>query len=126
MLRRVLLVVMATVVSFALTAGSGYIIYALSEGRSEAHLSLLVRFVFNPLIALVVGILVGFLSKDHPSVTSIVGILPWATVLQRSMSIAPIFVYVALGAIASAFAWRFRSGRQAGDKANISVGVIPG
>ena len=48
MLRRVLLVVMATVVSYVLTACSGYILYTISDGRSEAHLSLMVRFLFNP------------------------------------------------------------------------------
>ena len=48
MLRRVLLVVLATVVSYVLTACSGYILYTISEGRSEAHLSLMVRFLFNP------------------------------------------------------------------------------
>ena len=67
MLRRVLLVVMATVVSYVLTACSGYILYIISDGRSEAHLSLMVRFLFNPLIALIVGVLVGLLSSDHPA-----------------------------------------------------------
>lgn len=62
MLRKILLVVMATVVSYSLTAFSGYFLYTLSQGRSEARLSVLVRFIFNPGIALAVGVLVGLLS----------------------------------------------------------------
>jgi uncharacterized membrane protein len=56
MLRRILLVVMAMVASYSLTGISGYMIYTLSQCRSEAQLSLLIRFIFNPLIALVVGL----------------------------------------------------------------------
>ncbi len=82
MLRRVLLVVMATVVSYVLTACSGYVLYTISEGRSEAHLSLMVRFLFNSLIALAVGVLVGLLSSDHPALTSVVGLTPWALMLR--------------------------------------------
>ena len=108
MLRRVLLVVMATVISFGLTAGGGYIMYTFARGQSEIHLSLLIRFIFNPLIALVIGALVGFLSKDHPLVTSIIGIAPWAMVLHGSMSIGPVLDYVALCAIAAIIAWRLR------------------
>src|SRR6266404_6165758 len=50
----------------------------LKDGRSEAHLSLMVRFLFNPLIALAVGALVGLLSSDHPALTSVIGLTPWA------------------------------------------------
>ena len=125
MLRRVLLVILATVVSFALTAVGGYIMYTLSEGRSEAHLSLLVRFIYNPLIALMVGVLVGFLSKDHPALMAIIGIAPWATKLYGSMSIGPILVYVALGAIAAVFAWRFRHRRDLGKGVSVTVGATP-
>ena len=115
MLRRVLLVVMATVASYVLTACSGYILYTMSEGRSEAHLSLMVRFLFNPLIALAVGVLVGLLSNDHPALTSVVGLTPWALMLRgpgRGGSVSGLrawlggmLVYFALGAVAAAFAW---------------------
>jgi len=118
MLRRVLLVVLATVVSYVLTACSGYILYTISEGRSEAHLSLMVRFLFNPLIALAVGVLVGLLSSDHPALTSVVGLTPWALMLRgpgRGGSVSGLrawlggmLVYFALGAVAAAFAWQLR------------------
>jgi len=119
MLRRILLVVMAIVASFSLMGISGYLIYTLSQGRSEAQLSLLVRFVFNPVIALVVGALVGFLSKDHPALVSIVGLSPWAVMVHGSSSggailgwlmwVGPILIYLALGATASVFACRVRN-----------------
>ena len=86
MLRRILLVVMAVAISFGMTACSGYLLYTISEGRSEGHLSLMIRFIFNPAIALLVGVLVGLLSKDHPALTSIVGLVPWILMLHGSRS----------------------------------------
>jgi hypothetical protein len=122
MLRKILLVVMAIVVSYFLTGISGYLIYTLSLGRSEAQLSLLVRFIFNPVIALVVGTLIGFLSKDHPAIVSIVGLAPWAVMLHGSSSggailgwlmwAGPILIYLALGATASVLACRVRNRRE--------------
>jgi hypothetical protein len=133
MLRRILLVVMAVVSSFALTACSGYILYTISEGRSEGHLSLIIRFAFNPAIAVLVGVLVGLLSKDHPALTSIVGLVPWVLMLHGSRSgmtlsgnlawIGPILVYLLLAAGSAALAWRFRHGREAGKSAKVSMGV---
>jgi len=118
MLRKILLVIIATVVSYALTAFSGYVLYTLSTGRSEAQLSILVRFVFNPAIALLVGCLVGILSKDHPAWTSAVGLTAWALLVHGSHSseaifgliawAAPVAVYIVLGAVAGFFAWRLR------------------
>jgi hypothetical protein len=118
MLRRVLLVVMATVVSYVLTACGGYILNTISEGRSEAYQAVMVRLLFNPLIALAVGVLVGLLSSDRPALTSVVGLTPWALMLRGpgrggsvsglSAFLGAMLVYFALGAIAAAFAWRLR------------------
>ena len=120
MLRRMLLVVMAVVSSFVLTACSGYILLKFSEGLSEGHLSLMIRFIFNPAIAVLIGFLVGLLSKDHPASTSIVGIVPWVLMpLHGSGSgwtllawIGRILVYLALAAGSAALVWRFRHGRE--------------
>lgn len=131
MLRKVLLVVMAVVTSFAFTALSGYILYTISEGRSEGHLSLLIRFIFNPAIAVLVGVLVGLLSKDHPALTSIIGLVPWVLMLLHGSGggatllawIGRILVYLALAAGSAALVWRFRHGREAGKRANASMGM---
>ena len=133
MLRRILLVVMAAVTSFALTACSGYILYTISEGRSEGHLSLMIRFIFNPAIAVLVGVVVGLLSRDHPVLTTIVGLAPWVLMLHGSGSggtvwgnlawVGSILVYLILAAGSAALAWRLRHGREAGKSAKVSMGV---
>jgi hypothetical protein len=131
MLRKVLLVVMAVVASFAFTTLSGYLLYTISEGRSEGHLSLLIRFIFNPAIAVLVGVLVGLLSKDHPALTSTVGLVPWVLMLLHGSGggltllawIGRILVYLMLAAGLAALVWRFRHGRKGGKRANVSMGM---
>ena len=118
MLRRLLTVVMAVVVSCRLAALAGYLLYLNSAGRSEEHLSATVRFVVSPLIAILIGCLVGLLSKDHPIATSIVGLAPWAITLLSPYKptsifswaewIIPILLYIPLGATAAGFTWRYR------------------
>jgi hypothetical protein len=133
MLRRILLAATASAASFALTACSGYLLYRISEGWGEGRLSLLIRFIFNPIIAALVGVLVGLLSKDHPALTSIVGLVPWALMLHGLKSagtlrgnliwmaaVAVCFVFAASSAI---LAWRFRRGRKNSKSRNVSMGV---
>jgi hypothetical protein len=119
MLRKSLLVIMAVVLSYGLTALAAYILYANSGGRSEAHLSIMVRFLISPIIAALIGTLVGLLSKDHPVATSILGLAPWTIMLisspykPTSLSgwaswLSPLVVYLPLGAAAASLAWRSR------------------
>jgi hypothetical protein len=118
MLRKGLLIVLAVVVSFGLTGIAGYLIYANSAGRSEANLSLLVRFAVNPIIAILVGVLVGYLSKDHPVLVGGLGLLPWAVMLLASphkpTSLAgwagwfsPLVLWLPLSAAIAWWTWRF-------------------
>ncbi len=81
MLRKVLLVLMAVVISYGMTAFAGYILYASSVRVSEAHLSIVIRFIASPLIAVLIGSVVGFLSKDRPVPTIIIGLAPWTIML---------------------------------------------
>src|ERR1700690_935943 len=81
MLRKLLLVIAAVVVSYVLTALAAYILYAYSDRLSERHMSLLVQFVINPTIAVLIGALVGLLSRDHPIATATVGFPPWVIML---------------------------------------------
>ncbi len=122
MLRRVLLVIGAVVVSYLLTAVSGYTLYRFSEFRSEAQLSLLVRFILNPGISLIIGFLVGLFSRDYPAITAVVGLTPWALMINPPLGrgvlngrafpwIVSILVVFALGAAAASIAWRYRQKR---------------
>jgi hypothetical protein len=119
MLRKVLLVLMAVVISYGMTALAGYILYASSLCWSEAHLSIAVRFIASPLIAVLIGSVVGFLSKDRPVPTLIIGLAPWTIMLLNSPNkpvsisgwlgwLAPILVYLPLAATTAAFAWWYR------------------
>ena len=118
MLRNGLLIVLAVVVSFALTGVAGYLIYANSAGRSEADLSLLVRVAVNPIIALLVGILVGCFNKDHPVLVGGLGLLPWAVMLLASPHkptslsdwvswLSPLVFWLPLSVAAAWWMWRF-------------------
>jgi hypothetical protein len=119
MLRKSLLVIMAVLVSYGLTALAGYVLYANSEGRSEAHLSILIQFLISPIIAVLIGTLVGLLSKDHPVATSTLGLVPWTIMLLSNPTkptsvsgwaswLCPLVVYLPLGAAAASVAWRYR------------------
>ena len=120
MLRKGVLIVLAVAVSFGLTALSGYFIYANSACTSEATLSLVVRFAISPIIAILIGVLVGFLSKDRPMLIALMGLLPWTGMLiasphkPTSLSawagwLAPLVIYLPLAATAACLAFRYRS-----------------
>jgi hypothetical protein len=119
MLRKALLVVLAVFMSFGLTAFSGYLAYANSNCTSEAKLSLVVRFAISPIIAILIGALVGFLSNDHPVLLAVLGLLPWTVmflVSPQSLTslsawagwLSPVVIYLLLSATAARMAWRYR------------------
>src|SRR5579862_4671777 len=119
MLRKALLLVLVVAMSFGLTAFSGYLVYANSAGTSEANLSLVLRFAVSPIIAILIGILVGFLSKGHPVLIAVLGLLPWAVMLLASPPkptslsawagwLSPLVIYLPLAAAAARVAWRYR------------------
>jgi hypothetical protein len=126
MVRRVLLVVMAIIISHSLVVLSGYLIYTFLAGPSEAHLSLMVRFIFSPVIAILTGVLVGLLSKDHPIAVSILGLAPWIFNLFGPEKptwawLGPGVVYIALGAIAALLVFQFRQRDEFAKLANVSL-----
>jgi len=133
MLRKILLVIIATACSFVLTALSGYILYRISDGKSEMHLSLMIRFIFDPMIAMLIGVLVGSFSKDHPALTSIIGLVPWVLMLHGSRSgrslgenfawLIPILVYLVLAAGCALMVWRFRYARKVSKNAGGNIGM---
>jgi hypothetical protein len=101
-----------------LTVIAGYVLYTYSSGRSDAQLSVVVRFLFNPTIALTVGFLIGLLSVDHPALTSVIGIGPWAFLVHGPGSsktisglvgwLVPVVVYTVLSASAAVLGWKLR------------------
>ena len=118
MLRKALLVVLAIVVSFGLTGIAGYLIFANSAGTSEANLSFVVRFAINPVIAILVGIVVGYLSTDHPALVESLGLLPWTVMLLASPHkppsfsawagwLLPLVLWLPLSSAAAWLMWRF-------------------
>jgi hypothetical protein len=128
MLRKLLLVMMAVVVSYGLTVFAAYLLYACSKRLSERHMSILVQLVINPFIAVLIGALVGLMSKDRPIATSIVGLAPWTILLLASPYkpnsgsgwaswLFPTLVYLPLAPIAASIAWRQR--RNASNKSGL-------
>jgi hypothetical protein len=114
MLRKILLITMAILASHSLALVSGYGMYSLSSRMSEAHLSLVVRFVSTPLIVVITGGLVGFLSENRPIPTSLVGLAPFLFNLlgPSKPNWAPAFGYLTLGAIAALVGYRTRQARK--------------
>ena len=113
MVRRVLVVVMAIIVSHLLVALSGYLLYTFSVGRSEARLSLMVRLFVSPAIAVLTGVLVGLSSKDRPVLLAVLGLAPWILNLFGPEKpglawLGSSGVYIALGAIAAGLVFQFR------------------
>lgn len=117
MLRKALLVVLAVVMSFGLAGIAGYLILANSAGTTEANLSSVVRFAINPIIGIVVGTLVGYLSKDHPALVDGLGLLPWTVMLLASPHkptslsawagwLLPLVFWLPLSAAAAWLMWR--------------------
>ena len=127
MFRRVVLVIVAIVVSHSLAALSGYILFMLSSKLGEATLSLIARFVVGPGIAILSGALIGLLSRDHPGVISTLGLAPlWVFNLLSSdrptwASLVPGFAFIAFGAIAAQLVSRLR--HQSGSRKWSSIGT---
>jgi hypothetical protein len=77
-----------------------------------------------------VGGLVGILSKDHPAWTTAIGLAAWALLVHGAdgsgilgwiLWATPVGVYIALGAAASYFAWRFSHKTKPGIRADATA-----
>ena len=118
MLRKTLLVILAVAVSFGLTAFAGYVVYSNSADTAETNLSLVVRFAINPIIAVLIGALVGRLSKDHPALVAVLGLAPWTMMLLASPHkptslsawagwFSPLVICLPLSAAVARWTWRY-------------------
>jgi hypothetical protein len=77
MLRQLLTVVLGASVCFLAVAGSGYLMYRLSDSMPEHQLGLLNRSILSPCIALLVGACVGSLAKSWPAILAVLSLAPW-------------------------------------------------
>lgn len=93
----------------------------------------MVRFIINPIIATLVGVLVGLLSKDHPASTSIVGLVLWALMMLGLKSagtlrgnliwVGLVSVYFLFAASAATLIWRLRHRCEDAKSENVTMGV---
>jgi len=110
--RKILLVVVAVIVGFALTAVGGNFLYRFSAQANEHQLSWLANHLLNPCSAVVIGLLVGSLRRNHAIPTAIVGLAPWALSLNiyycrpTAEAISALCELEVLAAIAPALSWR--------------------
>jgi len=83
MWRQILIVLFGVVLSYFMIVTSGYIIYRidLPTGWSEPRLGALVRYLFDPLIVIVIGSIVGALAKKQAGLLAALSVLPFAAVI---------------------------------------------
>jgi len=107
------------VVSFGLTGSSAYVLSSFSGNRSEAQLSVLVRYFLSPLIAAMTGALVAAFSTDRPLYPTVVGLAPWSLTflasptrpdtLELLTQTVLVILYVGVGAVVALFIWKVRT-----------------
>jgi hypothetical protein len=120
MLRKIFIVMLGVVIVYLATAGGGYLLYSMerSAAWSEPQLGKLVRYVLNPMISILVGLLVGSLAKSRAGLLASLSLAPLAIPLFRSRLLSSshellvIFVsclYILLGAVAAEIVFRVRT-----------------
>jgi hypothetical protein len=116
--RQILAVMVGIALSFLASAVGGYLLYRLPE-TSGHQLGMLVRYVLNPVIAVVVGTCVGVLAKSLPGTLGALSLMPWALgfVFYRRQSLEHGSLIVLLGIldvvvgiVAAKIAFRMRTG----------------
>jgi hypothetical protein len=120
MLRELLIVALAIIIGFLATAAAGYFLheFARSRGWSEPQLGVLVRYVLNPVIAAVVGSVVGAFAKRRAAVLAALSLLPQIIViplfkrldfLHEAILVSLGLFYVLLGAAVAQLVFRVRT-----------------
>lgn len=78
-MRQVFAVGLGIILSFAATPVVGYVIYRISNFSNQGPV--LVRYVFDPVIALFVGACVGAVAKSRAGTLAVMSLAPWALAL---------------------------------------------
>jgi|HubBroStandDraft_4_1064222.scaffolds.fasta_scaffold14353_5 hypothetical protein len=115
MWRQVVAVIAGIIFSFLAAAAGGYLLYQLSGQWPQAG-PVLARYVLDPVIALLVGALVGALAKSSPALLAVLSLAPSELVplVSRRLNAAHLLLMVLLAVfcllIGAASAWlTFRS-----------------
>jgi hypothetical protein len=120
MLRELLIIAFALLVGFLATAAGGYLLHTLarSTGWSEPQLGALARYVLNPVVALLVGTMVGAFAKGRPSLLAAISLLPLVIVtplfshldfFHKTILVFLSLIYVLLGATIAQLVFRARA-----------------
>ncbi len=125
MRRQILAVVSGLALSFLASAAAGYFLYRLSD-RWPNQLPALARYIFGPIMAVVVGTCVGILAQSRPATLAALSLAPSVIYLipfhGQNTSHVPIMAFVAIldllaGMAAANVTFRFRaSGKVASAK----------
>ena len=118
--RQILTVLLGVVLSYLVTAAGGYFVFhiQLYTRWSEPQLGALVRYLINPLIAVIVGSVVGALAKKRAGVLAVLSLIPWALVplfsrrlnaLHETILFFSSVLSVCLGVAAAIFIFRVRT-----------------
>ena len=120
MARAATLIVVAILLSFALTAIGGYTLYHLSGRANEYQLGWFSNHLLSPCIAVIVGSIVGSHSKKHALATALFGLAPWAVSLniysgeRIAAGVGALLELEILGAVSAVVSWRFLARRREG------------
>jgi hypothetical protein len=118
--RQILIVLLGVVLSYLLIVTSAYIVYRieLSTSWSEPQLGALLRYLIDPLIAIIVGGVAGALAKKRAGLLAALSLLPLATVipifkrldsLRETVLIFLSCFYLLLGASVAQLTFRMRA-----------------
>ena len=112
-MKKFLVILLAVCVSFVLTILSSMIVF--SQISSDAAQRFAFRYVSSPLIAVIVGVLVGLVIRDRVRIVAALSLVPWtlwvvfatnwkvASAWHKALTIASALVYLVLGISAAAF-----------------------
>jgi hypothetical protein len=97
--RQIVAVALGVVLSYLAAAAGGYLLYRLSHLGWSHQLPPLARYFFNPLIALLVGALVGVVAKSRPGAVAVLSLVPgeFGFLLFRRQDVAHLLILVGLG-----------------------------
>ena len=113
-MKKIAIVILGVLTSFGLTILAARILFRFASTDSDLRFA--IRYISSPLIAVVVGYLVGLVSRDGAKFVAGLALVPWtlwfvlttnwraAAFSQIAITIASAVVYLALGVGAAAIA----------------------